>query len=160
LDTYAARAAETDLSFLCVLRFVDLERLVSVRSSLLQTVASRKSSIITEDDPTVRTIQKELQLRLSAHARGSGQLQAAINAVTMAQKLDVASDAAHVGVLHEYANVLWASEEHGMAIDIQRSLIADPSLVSADDQAKMQRARHLSVLVSAESDRNSIASWA
>lgn len=65
----------------------------------------------------------------------------------MAQKLDVAGDVAHVGVLHEYANVLWASEEHGMAIDIQRSLLDDPSLISSDDVAKMQRARHLSVLV-------------
>lgn len=112
-------------------------------------MAARKTSIVTEDDPIVRGIQKELQLRLSAHARGSGQLQAAINAVTMAQKLDVAADTAHVGVLHEYANVLWASDEHGMAIDVQRGLLDDTSLVSADDRAKMQRARHLSVLVRA-----------
>lgn len=64
----------------------------------------------------------------------------------MAQKLDDPDDP-RVGVLHEYANVLWKAEEHGMAIDIQRRLLDDPSLVSTDDAAKLQRARHLSVLV-------------
>lgn len=123
-----------------------MEKISAVRHSLLRS-PDLAVGIAGQTSPAVAHIKKICHLQLSEAARNAGKLQIAINATTLAQRLEDGSDPSTV-VSSEFANVLWIEEEHSLAIKLlQQALEERPSARGAGSKA-LRRGLHLSLLVS------------
>jgi serine-protein kinase ATM len=91
-------------------------------------------------------IEKQCLTRISEAARGSHNLQVALNSVIRAQKLERSPSAL---VSQEFANVLWAQREHKVAVQFLKDLIRlhFPDMISESTQDHIQKALLLARLV-------------
>jgi ataxia telangiectasia mutated family protein len=125
--------------------FDDIEKIEAVRSSLLDSIPFDDLDAVSSSYKSVQQARKSSQLFLSERARDIGRSQVAINACTIAQKIDAESEPS-LEVSYEFANVLWMQNEHGLAIDLLKQVI-ERSKVGGKGAKSAMKAGHLSQLV-------------
>ncbi|WVF65515.1 hypothetical protein IAT40_000243 [Kwoniella sp. CBS 6097] len=109
--------------------FSTAERLTATRLSLLQSAAQRESKnmfgdLLTPKMEMIQKLEKSVHLQLGEMARKEDNLQAAINAITAVQQLEIGrtvSDEAQ----DSFSHVLWAQREHGLAIQHVADLVVE-----------------------------------
>lgn len=133
--------------------FVLAERILSIRISLLRAVRTQEEvdqigELTSGLYQQATQAEKSCLVQLSRAARAGGHLQASMNAVTLARKL-VEPGAGTFEVDEEFAHVLWVQQEHSIAIELLKSVVAP----SAGTRA-LVLARLVSLRSSAISERN------
>lgn len=107
-----------------------LERISAIRRSLLQTVNEQMTSKTTSDEIQRRTQaarKAELKLRIetSRAARHAGQLHVAVNVITpFADLTEKEMGSLALNAQEEFAEVLWAKGEHGLALNTMKAVQA------------------------------------
>ncbi|KAL4065878.1 hypothetical protein V8B97DRAFT_1932474 [Scleroderma yunnanense] len=104
--------------------FVDLERILATRISLIRSTRQKEEreqigNLVSPFCRTLVDLEKRCLLRLSVASRESNQLQVALNSVVKAQGLERASS---YEVSQEFANVLWLQKEQKLAVQSLRDL--------------------------------------
>ncbi|GAA5849370.1 hypothetical protein JCM8547_006527 [Rhodosporidiobolus lusitaniae] len=113
------------------LSFDQAERVLSSRISVLRGIRTKERIDQVGDELSSELYQRATAaeraclIELSRVARRSGQLQAALNAVTVAHSL--VDDKKSVEVDEELANVLWAQGEHSTAITVLSAILRQSS---------------------------------
>ncbi|WRT69110.1 uncharacterized protein IL334_006094 [Kwoniella shivajii] len=131
------RFSEMNKSF----EFSDAERLTATRVSLLHSGLQREDKntigdLLSPRAELLLSLEKACYLCLGEMARDDGNLQASINAVTAVQQLEFGrapSDAAQ----DAFSHVLWAQNEHGLAIQHARGLLQDAQNRKSANQGRL-----------------------
>jgi ataxia telangiectasia mutated family protein len=94
---------------------------MATRRSLIAASRSREAPQVFGDLHTPRltllnTLDVKALLRTGQLARAEGNIQASINALVAATKLDTSTEIESEAVQDEFAQVLWAQNEHMLAI--------------------------------------------
>ncbi|EGN96752.1 hypothetical protein SERLA73DRAFT_93326 [Serpula lacrymans var. lacrymans S7.3] len=105
--------------------FADLESIMATRMSLVRSVRQREEreqigNLLTPFIRTLVDIEKTCLVHLSQAARGSKQLQIALNAIIKAQRLEKFPTPE---VSQEFANVLWDQNEQKLAVQFLKEAI-------------------------------------
>ncbi|KAK6906072.1 hypothetical protein I203_100054 [Kwoniella mangroviensis CBS 8507] len=115
--------ANVDRSF----DFTNAERLTATQLSLLDSGRQRESKntlgdLLSPKAELLASLQKTCHLRLAEMAKNDDNIQASVNAITAVQQLEMGrtpSDEAQ----DAFSQVLWAQNEHGLAIQHARDLV-------------------------------------
>lgn len=109
------------MSAMLIYSFADAERIMAARRSLIAAARSREAPQVFGDLDTPRlallnTLDVQALLRTGQLARAEGNIQASTNALVAATKLDSPTVVRSEAVQDEFAQVLWAQNEHMLAI--------------------------------------------
>ncbi|WVQ63855.1 uncharacterized protein L199_002011 [Kwoniella botswanensis] len=115
--------ANVDKSF----DFTNAERLTATQLSLLHSGRQRESKntlgdLLSPKAELLASLEKSCHLRLAEMAKNDDNIQASVNAITAVQQLEMGrtpSDEAQ----DAFSQVLWAQNEHGLAIQHARDLV-------------------------------------
>ena len=131
--------------------FPALENIMATRISLLRSARHKEQrqqigTTLTPFISGLMNIEKQCLTRISEAARGSHNLQIALNSVIRAQKLENSPTAL---VSQEFANVLWDQREHKVAVQFLKDLIPlhFPDVKSETPRDHTQKALLLARLV-------------
>ncbi|PWN20280.1 hypothetical protein BCV69DRAFT_283157 [Microstroma glucosiphilum] len=127
--------------------FADCERILTVRQSLLRAErnvaqADQIGDLIDTSVQSALQLEGTLLLRLSKAARKRDRFQTAMNAVTMADKLNtqLAESAQLSGLYPEFASVLWSQGEHAIAMQALQDCLTAMPTKPKDPQERARRA--------------------
>ncbi|KAI6114823.1 hypothetical protein EDD16DRAFT_1801625 [Pisolithus croceorrhizus] len=105
--------------------FLDLERILATRLSLVRSVRQREEreqigELVSPFTRTLIDVEKRCLVRLSVAARKSNQFQVALNSVVKAQQLEKTPS---YEISQEFANVLWLQNEQKLAVQFLKDLL-------------------------------------
>lgn len=106
--------------------FLDLERILATRLSLVRSVRQKEEreqigELISPFTRTLIDVEKRCLVRLSVAARKSDQLQVALNSIVKAQQLEKTPS---YEISQEFANVLWLQREQKLAVQFLKDLLS------------------------------------
>ncbi|WVW79405.1 hypothetical protein I302_101374 [Kwoniella bestiolae CBS 10118] len=137
IDAKIVGFAEIDRSF----DFTNAERLTATRLSLLHSGRQRESKntigdLLSPKAELLASLEKSCHLRLAEMAKEEDNIQASVNAITAVQQLEIGrtpSDEAQ----DAFSQVLWAQNEHGLAIQHAQDLLHEAQLRNPADPGRV-----------------------